>query len=383
MKPALLQVTPYYPPDYAFGGPVRLVAELSQRLTTQAAVTVMTYQHDAAAVSQDTPGVTVRRYRPWHRGLARSANVYGSFGLQSDLKRIIPKMQLVHTHDYRSFHNLTVAKVCRQTKVPLILSSYKSITPTTGNAAMKQWFDRLGGHAILKSVSHFVAVNKFEVGDLMAYGIAESKIMVIPNATGVPVVNANPAAFRAKHNIQPNQPVILFYSRLHQYKRPDLAVAALPIVLEKIPNAVLVLYGPDHGALAALEQQITQLNLTKQVRVIAETAHGQDHDAYMAADLLVLPSPHNEFPLVLIEALGHGLPVVTCERSIEQLIHQQCGLVAQPTAAAIGEAMITILTQPELVKQFRAQARQTYEAHFSFSQYVKQIWQLYQRYITA
>lgn len=380
-RPKLLQVTPYYPPDYTFGGPVRLVAELSERLVAQAQVTVMTYQH-SKVVHVDADGLTVERYQPWSRTLARKYNIYGSFGLQTDLKRLIPQQQLVHTHDYRSFHNFTVAKTCYQHNIPLVMSSYKSISPATGNAKMKYWFDRLGGTQVLQAVSHFIAVNHFEVEDLLAYGIPEEKITVIPNATNVPNVSANPGAFRAKYHIQPHQPLILFYSRLHSYKRPDLVVAALPAILQQLPEAVLVLYGPDHGALTSLQQQIQQLGVTNSVRVISATANGQDHNAYAAADLLVLPSPHNEFPLVLLEAMGHGVPIVTCERSIESYIHERCGLVTTPTAEAIARACTQILTQSELAKQYRAQARLIYEQHFTFDQYVKRLWALYQRYIT-
>lgn len=382
MMPAhLLQVTPYYPPDYTFGGPVRLVAELSQRLSTQADVTVATYRHSAAPLPDDGL-VRVERFQPWSRPLARRYNLYGSFGLNHFIKKTLSTYQLVHTHDYRSFHNHLLANYCVRYHIPLIMSGYKSITPTTGQATLKWWFDRLGGRSILKAVSHFVAVNRFEVDDLMTYGIKQERITIIPNATDVPLVQANPSAFRARHKIQPDQPLILFYSRLHTYKRPDLAVAALPAVLKKLPDTVLVLYGPDHGALADLQIQIEQLCLTKHVRVIAQTAHNQDHDAYAAADVLVLPSPHNEFPLVLLEAMGHSIPIVTCERSIEQLIHEQCGLIAEPTAAAIAEALLAILLDKTLAQRFATQARKTYEQYFTFDQYAKQVWQLYQRYIT-
>lgn len=377
MPRRILQVTPYFPPDFEFGGPVRLVDELSRALSTDFDVTVFTYQHYLNRAVHDDSAVLVKRFSPFSRMLSRRFNFYYSQSLIRALKQNISQFDLVHTHDYRSFHNSNLARLCAQHNIPLVLSSYNSINPNTGQSRFKKIFDSLYGREILKRVNQFVAVNEFEKEDIMKYGVSEDRITIIPNGVDIRISDSTHSIFRSHHNISESAQLILFFSRLHSYKRPDLAVAAFAQIISQHPAAVLVLYGPDGGELESIQKQITRLGISESVRLIPETAGEHKEEIYTSADILIVPSPHNEFPLVLLEALAYGLPIVTAERSIAHYIHQQAGEVTEPTAEALADAMQRIITQPELAQRYKQAGPQIYQEHFTMQKYTERISKLY------
>ncbi|MBZ0258927.1 glycosyltransferase, partial [bacterium] len=95
---------------------------------------------------------------------------------------------------------------------------------------------------------------------------------------------------------------------------------------------------------------------------------------YRAADVFVLPSvsANEAFGYVLLEAMSEGLPVVTCDLPtgvsyVNQ--HQQTGLVVPPrNAAALGEAIQTLLGDETLRREYGDAEQKRVETEFNFIQ---------------
>ncbi|NPV58088.1 MAG: glycosyltransferase [Actinobacteria bacterium] len=98
-----------------------------------------------------------------------------------------------------------------------------------------------------------------------------------------------------------NQPILLWVGRKNEYKGYRDAMAALRLVREKEPEALLVMIGPDEDNLPVSQEGVFYLGAQPR-RVVL--------DAFDACDALLFPSLHESFCLVFGEAWLRGRPVL-------------------------------------------------------------------------
>ncbi|MEO8603112.1 MAG: glycosyltransferase family 4 protein [bacterium] len=125
----------------------------------------------------------------------------------------------------------------------------------------------------------------------------------------LPAARLDPAPLRARFSIAGDAPIVLFVGRLIEAKGLLDLVAVLAQRLSPLPWHLLVVgegpLAPQVRADALRAGVDGRLTLTGYLR-------GEDlQAAYEVADVLVLPSRSEGFPLVILEAMAAGLPVVT------------------------------------------------------------------------
>ncbi len=116
---------------------------------------------------------------------------------------------------------------------------------------------------------------------------------------------------RAELEIAPDAPLALYAGRLQADKGPHRAIHALSLALGSRPELTLVLVGdgPERERLARL---VAGIGLQARVRLIGGVARRELTGWLSAADALVFPTCRSEgLPLVVLEALASGLPVLT------------------------------------------------------------------------
>ena len=156
-----------------------------------------------------------------------------------------------------------------------------------------------------------VIVPSSEMADtLRDYGVF-TPLGVIP--TGLPDAQFRPGdgvAFRVRHGIAPDAAVALFVGRAAHEKNIGFLLEASAIACRDIPNLLLLIAG-EGPALPALHRHAAALGLGDRVRFVGyldrDTAL---RDCYAAADLFVFASLTETQGLVLLEAMGAGLPVL-------------------------------------------------------------------------
>ena len=105
-------------------------------------------------------------------------------------------------------------------------------------------------------------------------------------------------------------PVLLAVGRLAPQKDFATLIAGLALVRVSVPGARLIILGEGPGR-AALEAQISSAGLQDQVDL---AGHVPDVLPWLArADLYVMSSRWEGFPLALVEAMGCGAPVVSTD----------------------------------------------------------------------
>ncbi len=136
--------------------------------------------------------------------------------------------------------------------------------------------------------------------------------------------------------------------------RQDVFFRAIPLVLEKVPQAIFVC--PSLGADAASQKLVDRLGIASNTRLWPRLDQTTLWELLRQAQVFVSPSIHDGTPNSLLEAMACGcFPVVGNIESMREWIQSgENGLLVDATSPAeLAQAIITALTSPSL----RAEAK--------------------------
>lgn len=172
---------------------------------------------------------------------------------------------------------------------------------------------------LISSADCVVASTPFEADDLMDhYGADPTKLCLSP--PGVNRTHFHPgdqAEARRKLGLG-SGPMALFVGRIQALKGPDIALEAVKMARERIPDLRLLVVGGPSGSEGEREMEGLRSAAARlepgAVRFYSPVPHEQLGDFYRAADVLVAPSRSESFGLAVAEAQACGLPVVAARR---------------------------------------------------------------------
>lgn len=154
------------------------------------------------------------------------------------------------------------------------------------------------------------------------------------------------------------EPYILSVGRICTIKRVDLIVKALPAIRGDIRLKIVGL--PDEpGVLEYLQNEIAKHHLQHRVDFLGRVSDDELLSLYARAWMVYYAPFDEDYGYVTLEALASGKPVITATDSggiLEFITHHETGIVAEPTPAAIGEAVQAVAANPLLRDQMAARA---------------------------
>lgn len=145
-----------------------------------------------------------------------------------------------------------------------------------------------------------------------------------------------------------------FLGRFAEEKGIDILLDAVPLVLERLPNAKFLLAG-DHGFVAGGSQYgllREQLNgLKDNVEVLGRLSEEQLFPFYRSLDLFLLPSinSYEAFGMVQVEAMKSGVPVIATDLRGVRVPVQKTGngcIVPPGNARALADAILSRISRP-------------------------------------
>lgn len=205
-------------------------------------------------------------------------------------------------------------------------------------------------------------------------------IFVIPN--GIDLENfkqVNREDIRLKLHITQDKKIIIFVGRLMPVKGVQYLIEAMSIIAQKEPKAILMVVG-DGQDKDRLEAHVNKLSLCEHVTFIGTVQNDKIPDYLAAANVLVLPSLSEGFPVVLLEAMASGVPMVTTRvTGIPEIVEDGInGLIVEPkNSKQIAEKVLLLLQDNELDKEIIKNNKETikkYDLNFT----VKQLEKIYQ-----
>ncbi|MBV7534763.1 glycosyltransferase, exosortase A system-associated [Duganella sp. sic0402] len=225
--------------------------------------------------------------------------------------------------------------------------------------------------------------------DIVARGIPEQRITVIPNAVDnerFHAVISPPNPLLARRLALNGGPVIGFIGSFYAYEGLALLVQTMPQMLAACPSLKLLLVGGGPQG-PALRAQVEQLGLQNSVRFAGRVAHEQVGELYGLIDILVYPRlpmrlTHLVTPLKPLEAMAQGRLIIASDVGghREMITHGQTGMLFEAgNAAALAAQIAHLLRHRELWPALRKRARAYVERERNWPASVARYRDVYQR----
>lgn len=270
----------------------------------------------------------------------------------------------VHIHTPFLAHYAAL-RFAREFRVPVLatyhtlfeeyLHHYVPLLPRRFGRALARRFSRSQCNAL----DAVIAPSRAMHDALLAYGVSK-RIEILP--TGLPEDRFRPGdgvAFRRRHGIPGDRPVLLFVGRAAHEKNIGFLLEMM-LDLRRLRPDVLLLIAGEGPASADLRARAAQLNLEGSVRFMGYFDRGGElQDCYRAADVFVFASLTETQGLVLLEAMAQSVPVVAIPRmgTVDILAPLRGCRHAPETTPGFAEVVDGLLADKALARALGAEAR--------------------------
>jgi glycogen(starch) synthase len=356
-----------YPPVIE-GGLARHVRKLAEELVRQGvAVDVLTRGTGDSLEMEERAGVSVYRVREpnWPRDLERFVGWVQR--MNQDMRQVGETLaqereyELVHGHDWLVAH--AGAALAERLAVPYLTTIHATEhgrhqgwvqdQPQAHIHAVERWMAGRADSVI--TCSHYM---RGHVADI--FDIDENRITVIPN--GIDPRDLRPVgdldALRGEF-AAPHERLVVLVGRLVYEKGFQLALDALPGVIERVGNVRFLVAGSGTHE-AELKAQAQRLGLLEHGAFLGWIGDDALHSLYRIADLCVVPSIYEPFGLVALEAMASGCPCIVADTGgLREVVPagERVGLRFNGgDAAHLGTMIERLLTDDQLRERLVAEA---------------------------
>ncbi len=217
--------------------------------------------------------------------------------------------------------------MARKRKIPYVISLHGGVfdvpeeeaaswtAPTRGafdwGKVLGLW---VGSRRVMLDASAILCVG-YQESLLVQKHLPDNRVIYLPNGADTRRFSKGDGAwFREKHKIPQDAKVVLTLARIDVQKNQHLPARLLPVFRELEPKTHLLIVGnvTNPSYYDELLKIVDTSALGAHVTIIPGIpSDSQDLvDAYHAADLFLLPSFHEPFGIVILEAWSAGLPVL-------------------------------------------------------------------------
>ena len=309
-----------YPPLIE-GGLARHVRKLSENLVAQGVdVHVLTRGHEESPAEEEIRGVVVHRVREPDRPRELAEFVTWVEHMNADMLAAGVELGDRFTFDVVHGHDWLVAvagdHLAKRFRCPLAVTIHATEYgrhqgwvdkhPQSHIHGVERWMANRADRVITCS-----AYMREHVADI--YGLEEERIRVIPNGIDpselIPVADLDSLRRRFA---EPHERLVLLVGRLVYEKGFQLALEALPGLIERLADVRFVVAGSGTHE-QELRAQANELGLDGHGTFLGWIGDDVLHSLYRIADLCVVPSIYEPFGLVALEAMASGCPCLVAD----------------------------------------------------------------------
>jgi glycosyltransferase involved in cell wall biosynthesis len=307
------------------------------------------------------------------RDVVPNAGFAGSWapGLHAHLLRRTvgkgPRYDVVHVHLGRDLTTLPAARLLQLRGVPYVVQTHGMID--TSERRLAAPLDALMTRHVLEAASRVLVLTERDERDVAVVMRGRPwRSERLANGVSTAASPAEPG---------PGRPEVLFLGRLEKRKRPAAFVRMAARAIAAGVDARFTLVGADEGELPAVRAAMAGL---PDVTYEGPAPMQGSLERLRRASVLVLPTDADTFPMVLLEAMSVGVPVV-CMTS--------CGLAPAVLAAGAGlvvpdgdddaaaQAVARILGDPATAAAMGRAGRALVEREYSISAVAARLEDLY------
>lgn len=344
----VLHFLPVYPPAWQFGGPILSVSRLCEGLVRQGIeVRVITtnfglpeFPTNQLGVTQNVNGVQVIYYSADHQvGPVRSQS------LLSDLDDHMQWAELLHLSSIWQPLGISVQRAAHTYGVPIIQTLRGALGPYswTRGFCKKLIYFLFVERRLLQSVARIHCTTPQEIREAR-WLCLKPPIELLPNPLDLSSLTSDQEIgrqWRTKHDISLTTTLFIVAGRLHHKKGLDL----LPKALKKLDHHdwnLCIVGDDDDGSGVELRCTFENLGMASRIRWFPSIPSSDLFSPLNAADWLLLPSRHENFGNIAVEALSCGCGVVLSDRvGVSDMLDGCPGVLIGPRKIRIWTDLLT------------------------------------------
>lgn len=289
---------------------------------------------------------------------------------------------ILDNHYLFSYASTCAGAIARWQNIPYTVRTMGQLAPwaLAQSQRKKQLYSLLIERHNLNRAAAIHCTSKGEVEDVRNFGI-KTPTVTLPLGVNQPVTFPDAKQkIREKYQISSTIPIVLFLSRLHYKKRPDLLIRSLKKLALKHIEFHLILAGTgEQDYLEYLQDLVLESGLTTQT-TFSGFVTGKDKDLLLqGSDLFVLPSFSENFGIAVAEALSHGLPVIITPdiQIAPEISLANAGLIVPGEEEAIANAIAQLLANPEQRYQLSENGKNLVKQRYSWQTIASQLIEAY------
>ncbi|WP_282137437.1 glycosyltransferase family 4 protein [Rossellomorea aquimaris] len=236
------------------------------------------------------------------------------------------------------------------------------IVYTKHNITSLETFPKLFSSLMNLCVTSIITVSEYEKRVLVQYGVQEDKITTVYNGVDL-------EKFPFTEKPQPEVFKVGILARLSPEKNHSLFLdIAATMKDEKDLHFYIAGEGPERES---IQKKIQKLRISDRVTLLGEVQ--EPHQFIQSMDALLLTSEREVFPMVILEAMATGTPVITINRGgiSEAIADGETGMMVNShSVKAFCEKISTLKSNWELRKMIISAAHQKVVKNFTSKQMV-------------
>lgn len=306
------------------------------------------------------------------------------------LAQHIDSFDCVHIHGLYRFPVIYAAWRSKMEKIPYMITPHGALDPFLYRQSrygvlgllLKRMCERLFDFPNLNGAAaiHYTAR---EEAERAAFLKLKAPAVVVPNGIDWEQYATLPApgAFRQRIGLDKGTPLILFLGRINFKKGLDLLVPAFAQVTKTMPSARLAIVGPDNdGYGRKVRQWCQQQDVLDKVIFVDYLEPARVTEAYVDADVFVLPSYTENFGMTVVEAMACGRPVIISDQVniCQEIKVHDAGRVVALDQNILAQAMIGVLQDPHAARAMGERGRMLVQQKFTWPIIVKKLTAVYE-----
>ena len=226
-------------------------------------------------------------------------------------------IDIVHIHSGISISLIAGFRYAMKKKRPLVITwhgdsireygRYSGIIPGVAAYLYKKYL----ADKILSRADVIISPSEYYIDESRFLGKYRDKIVVIPNGINIEEFDIPYSKEECKRKFGLNgKKVVLFVATLYPLKGPHILLKTIPKVIKEHKDTIFVFAGG--GDINKYKKLSEEIGVQKYVRFTGYVDEEKPF-YYRAADVFVLPSYEEMFPIVLLEASASGLPMIVSD----------------------------------------------------------------------
>ncbi len=250
------------------------------------------------------------------------------------------------------------------------------------------WVPQFAARALARLISKnqcnqvdaIVAPSQPMLDVLRSYGVNTLSEVIATGLQAHSFSAADGDAFKLKHDIAPERPLLLYVGRVAHEKNIGFLLVVVKLLSEVMPEVLLVITG-EGPALPSLRALVKTHGIDNNVQFIGYLDRNTElNSCYKAADVFVFASKSETQGLVILEAMAQATPVVAIAElgTASILIEGQGALISIENESVFVQKVYSLLINPQRRQQLGEAARDYAQQKWSAATQANRMIKFYQ-----